>query len=119
MLLGALCGVYADTYINSLPYTINSSGIYILNASCTNLSVTAITIDADNVILNGNGKVLDGNETSGTYGIYVNNSKNITIKNLTVKEFYDGIYLDSSYNNTITNVNVLDNIWNGIYLISS
>ncbi|WP_048055585.1 NosD domain-containing protein [Methanotorris igneus] len=103
-------------YINSLPYTINESGYYVLNTSCENLSGTAITIDADNVVLDGNGKVLDG---VGKYnGIIVNGHKNVTIKNLTVKEFWRGICLDSSSNNTITNVNV-DSNEDGIYLGSS
>ncbi|WP_292461052.1 C25 family cysteine peptidase [Methanothermococcus sp.] len=90
--------------INSLPYTINFPGHYILNISCTNLSGNAITIDANNVVLDGNGMVLDGvGNDNGIYGIYVNGHKNITIKNLTVKEFDCGIYLVSSSNNTITN----------------
>ena len=105
-------------YINSLPYTINQSGYYILNTTCTNLTTTAITIDVDNVVLDGNGKVLDGNNTEYTYGVYVNNGKNITIKNLTIREFMCGISLDSSSNNTIASVNALNNV-KGIFLTDS
>ena len=108
-------------YINSLPYTITESGYYVLNTSCTDLRETAITIDADNVVLDGNGKVLDGDETfifRTYYGIYVGNHKNITIKNLVVKEFPCGISLNGSSYNTITDVNVLDN-FEGIWLEDS
>ena len=55
LLAGLISCVYAGpTYINNLPYTINQSGNYILNTSCTNLTTTAITINADNVVLDGN-----------------------------------------------------------------
>ena len=105
-------------YINKLPYTINQSGYYILNTSCKNLPLTAITIDADNVVLDGNGNVLDGVGTDNICcGIYIT-GHNITIKNLTVKEFGTGIMFDSSSNNTITNVNVYDNRY-GIFLEDS
>ena len=115
-IVGSVCGA---TYINSLPYTINESGYYILNTSCTDLDDTAITINADNVVLDGNGMVLDGNNTGWGDGIYVENHKNITIKNLTVREFWCGIWLDESSNNTITNVNVLNNHIDGIHLEGS
>ena len=59
--VGAVCGEDVK-YINKLPYTINESGYYILNTSCNDLDKTAITLkNADNVVLDGNGKVLDGN----------------------------------------------------------
>ena len=55
LVVGLISCVYAEpTYINSIPYTINESGYYILNTSCTNLTTTAITINADNVVLDGN-----------------------------------------------------------------
>ncbi|CAB3287915.1 protein of unknown function [Methanocaldococcus lauensis] len=109
-------------YINSLPYTINESGYYILNTSCTDLNETAITIQADNVVLDGNGKILDGDKSNNTYGIYVGGDykshNNITIKNFIVKEFYVGICLAISSNITITNINAFNNK-DGIYLASS
>ena len=116
--LGIVGSVWGATYINSLPYTINQSGYYILNTSCTDLNITAIIIDADNVVLDGNGKVLDGNNTYWKFGIYVYNHKNITIKNLVVKEFWNGIYLWSSSYNTITDCNISD-CYDGICLDSS
>ena len=115
-------------YINKLPYTITTPGYYILNTSCTDLDKTAITIDADNVVLDGNGNVLDGDGYWVTFddgskgyfssgcGIYVNGYgvktyRNITIKNIVIKEFDEGIYIMGS-NITITNVNASNN-WVG------
>nr|WP_232210885.1 NosD domain-containing protein [Methanothermococcus okinawensis] len=108
-------------FINYLPYNIEIPGYYILNTSCENLTTTAITIDANNVVLDGNGHILDRNTTNWHWkcGIYVNNHKNITIKNLAVKGFDEGIYLGSSSNNTITNVNVSINYGDGIILNTS
>ena len=91
-------------YINKLPYTINDSGYYILNTSCSNLNDTAIVIGADNVVLDGNYKILDGNKTYNTSGIFVERHKNTTIKNLIIKEFYYGVYVAHSSDVKITNI---------------
>ena len=102
--------------IDKLPYIIASPGYYILNTSCTDLDKTAIRIDADNVVLDGNGMVLDGDYADWTYGVYVEDHKNITIKNLTVREFCCGIHLSYSFNSVITDCNILNCSWDGIYL---
>jgi parallel beta-helix repeat protein len=113
LFIGVLTG--EEIYINKLPYIINESGYYTLNTSCSDLNKTAIIIEADNVVLNGNGKVLDGNKTYNTSGIFVERHKNITIKNLTIKEFWRGICFILSSDSSIINVDILNNTEVGIY----
>jgi len=92
------------TAITYLPYTISIEGVYCftdhLETSMT--SGDAITIEADNVVINLNGWKLDGlSAGNGTLakGIFGYNLKNITIKNGTVRGFRVGVQLedDSPY----------------------
>ena len=74
---------------------------------------------AGEVILANCTNVLVENQklNSGSIGIEIAYSSNITITNNTINSNnYRGIYLDSSSNNTISNNNV-SNSWNGIYLL--
>lgn len=69
-----------------------------------------IQIDSDSITLDGNNHIIIGTNTGS--GIYLYGRTNVTIKNLTIKNFSNGIYLWSSYYNTITN-NTLFNNGNG------
>jgi parallel beta-helix repeat protein len=65
-----------------------------------------ITIDSDNIILDGNGATIMGFDKTGQ-GINVSGRKNITIKNVRILNFYHGISIKKSekvevYNCTIT-----------------
>jgi parallel beta-helix repeat protein len=68
-----------------------------------------VWVKRSNIVIDGNGYVLQGVGT-GT-GVYVYNVQNVTIKNVVVKSFASGIWLHSSYNNTI--------VGNGITNISA
>ena len=117
LLVALISCIYADPiYINNLPYTINHGGEYILNTSCENLTTTAITINADNVVLNGNGRSLDGN---GDYGIYMNKSNNVIIKNLAISGFEIGIYLKHTNGANITNIRFSGEEIHNIYFDNS
>lgn len=88
----------ACTVISAVPYTISSSAVYCLttNRSTSITSGSAITINADNVVLDLNGHVLDGSLGGGgtqATGISVVDRKSVTIKNGTVKGFSVGISL--------------------------
>lgn len=104
-------------YINSLPYTISSSGKYMLNNSITNYSGTnGITISSNDVLLDLGGKILDGNGTN--YGIRINTYSNITITNGTISEWLRGIsFVDSgnTYNDIYLKDLYLNNSVNDIY----
>ena len=79
--------------IATLPYTISSSGSYIVvkDLDLTTTDTNGITIDADNVTLDLNGHTLKGpGKTAGTTGsgIYLNNNKsNVAVRNGTVRDW--------------------------------
>jgi parallel beta-helix repeat protein len=66
-----------------------------------------ITIDSDNVTLDGNGATIMGTDRTANQGIKISGRKNITIKNLRVLNYYHGISIKKSgkieiYSCTIT-----------------
>jgi hypothetical protein len=87
----------ACTPVSSVPTTLSTAGIYcLLGPLATGItSGAAITIAADNVVLDLNGWRLAG-ETAGSgtkaTGIY-STARNVTVQNGTVTGFYDGVDL--------------------------
>ena len=55
-----------------------------------------ITIDSDNVILDGRGATIMGTDKTTSRGIKVSGRKNITIKNLRLLNYYHGISIQKS-----------------------
>lgn len=75
-----------------------------------------IQIESDGITLDGAGFSLTG--SPGGFGIYLYRRMNVTIKNLTIEQFYYGILLYQSKNNKLTGNTLTDNgpgIY-GIYL---
>ncbi|MEX0672186.1 MAG: right-handed parallel beta-helix repeat-containing protein [Candidatus Babeliales bacterium] len=72
---------------SDIPYTINESGLYHLIESITlNSNQTAITIEADNVVLDMQGLSITGSDQPGVNAaISVINSKNVGIFNGTIQ----------------------------------
>jgi parallel beta-helix repeat protein len=92
-------------YINSLPYTITESGYYILNISKPYLNALwGIKIQANNVVLDGNGNIIGGSGEGN--GIDAGNVNNITIKNINLNLWYDGIHFVSVTNSSAYNINI-------------
>jgi parallel beta-helix repeat protein len=109
------------TQINSVPYTISSSGSYYLTKNLISTG-TGITIASDDVTLDLCGFTLTGPGSGATYGIYINLAqKNIEIRNGTIKNFgYDGIASDFGTGNCrIIGVQLVGNKRHGIYFSSS
>ena len=98
--------------------TINSSGRYVLQNNLSSTS-TCINITASNVLLEGNGHVIDGTDAYNTFGIYIHGSylTNVTLRNLTLTDWDYGIY---ALNSTITaeHITAVSNSY-GAYLYSS
>jgi hypothetical protein len=117
-------GGKVGTQINSLPYTISTSGFYYLGKNLT-YSVTAgsaIFVDADDVTLDLMGFCLSGpGKTSGTpSGIWVlANRKSVEIRNGSVQGFGNvGIYGDpATYGVRVTGLKVRDTGTTGIGLL--
>ena len=78
-----------------------------------------IVIERDNIILDGDGFGVQGNETYESKGIVISGRTNITIKNLYISKFYYGVYFYKSSNNTIIESWIIGNRWYGIYLEDS
>lgn len=86
------------TAITSLPYTISSAGVYCFTGNLETSVTTgnAITIEADNVVIDLNGWMLDGLDAGAstvTMGISGSELTNTTIRNGTIRGFYRGIRL--------------------------
>jgi len=89
------------TVIEDLPYTIDESGAYCLRADqvVNLLAGNAVTIEADDVVLDLNGHeiVNFNNGMSNTaYGVYASNRRNVTIRNGTVRWFFYGVVLNNN-----------------------
>ena len=55
-----------------------------------------ITIDSDNVVLDGHGATIMGTDKTASQGIEISGRKNITIKNLRILNYYHGISIKKS-----------------------
>jgi parallel beta-helix repeat protein len=76
----------------------------------------SIVVERDNIVVDGAGHVLEG--AGAGRGIFLEGRSNITIKNITIREFDFGIDLWNSSGNTIS-ANAIANTSTGIYLVSS
>ena len=103
--------------------TLSTAGeTYTLQNDITGVSGTCFIISADNIILDGNGYTIDGDDSSETSGINTTGGAgvtNITIKNFyTITDFDYGIYLDTVTNSIITNNTANSNEY-GVFLRDS
>jgi hypothetical protein len=118
------------TAITYLPYSIFEEGVYCLtgNLATSLLSGNAITVSADNVVLDLNGWTLDGlgaGSDTATTGIYANQRKNITIRNGSIRGFLYGIALrdsepyTNSQNHLIEHIRADQNTFRGMQVSGS
>lgn len=82
--------------------------------TCTLLMDLAETvqIDSNNITLDGNGHSLTGTRTA--MGVYLVNRTGVTVRRLTVSNFYSGIYVGGGGNNTISGNTLSGNIGGSI-----
>lgn len=86
---------------------------YVLTDDIEAVSGYGIVIERDNVVIDGNNHLLKGED--GVSGVYLDNRRGVTIKNIRIQNFFYGILLwDSSSNKMIRNS--VDNNYIGIYL---
>jgi parallel beta-helix repeat protein len=76
-----------------------------------------IVIERDNIVVDGAGYTVTGSGNGN--GITLTDRSNVTVRNMTIKNFQYGIRLDSSSNNTLSGNNVTANNGYGIRLDSS
>lgn len=110
--------VYAATSVDSCMY-INDSGSYILTTDILDNPSSCIKIQANNVDFDGGGYTIDGIDEAESYGVHAGTDySNITVRNLTVTDWFYGIYYQNTSSGRITGITAVSNV-NGIYLDSS
>ena len=82
----------------------------------TNNNYDSIVVERSNIIIDGVGHTVEGNGIG--IGFRLISITNVTIKNTTIKGFYQGLYLQSTSNNTVSGNNITNND-NGIWLQST
>ena len=76
----------------------------------------SIVVERDNIGVDGAGYTVTGSGSGN--GTTLTGRSNVTVRNMTIRNFYNGIYLDSSSNNTLSGNNVTNNAL-GIWLYYS
>ena len=117
----------AQTVINSVPYTIDKSGKYVLggNLNLATTGVPAIYIAASNVILDLNGFYVSGvpnTLNSSVAVINVSNVSNVTIRNGTVANSGFGVTFlggSNALNYLVENVNCTRCYFKGVRMYSA
>jgi len=79
---------------------------------------TAIAVSRDNIVLDGSGHTVEGNEAIFSKGVYLSDRSNVTVKNIKVTKFHYAIRLIHSANSTLIGNQVSNNSF-GFYIQSS
>ncbi len=95
------------TVITYLPYSITQPGCYCLAENMTVAlgSGKAITINADNVVIDLDGYTIDNRSagaSTSAIGIYAVQRENITVRNGTLRGFYHGVSLAAESSTTVS-----------------
>ncbi|MBI3334528.1 hypothetical protein HYZ97_03505, partial [Candidatus Pacearchaeota archaeon] len=99
---------------------INGAGYtYRLGQDILNAAGTCFNITSDHVILDGSGRIIDGDDTGSDYGIIAANRRNLTIRNINISDFASGIYLNRTHDSFIINATLNSNTEKGIRLDTS
>ena len=86
--------------------------IYYLEADILNYNSNCFLISAENITFNGNGHIVDGNDSGVTYGIYSLNAYNTTIYNFSrISDWGFGIMLVGSQAAGIRDTSLSSNIY--------
>jgi len=107
--LGNLSALGAPNPPISKCTNITTTGYHKLNTTiynslltvCMNITVSDVTLDCDNNIIEGIG-------TAGTYGVMAKNVKNIVVENCNIDEWGTGVFFDHTNNSEISNNNLYD-----------
>ncbi len=95
--------------------TLNRSATYVLEEDIL-AGDSCFTLAADNIVLDGNGHMITGNKQTGGFGIYLEKTKGVIVKNITVANFETGIYTVQASNSLIEDT-ILTSNFEGIMLM--
>jgi parallel beta-helix repeat protein len=126
--VGLVHAQYETVYINSdgsvsppsAPILSLDNITYALTGSVTYPTYNGIVVERNNIIIDGNGYVLEGGDSDEAVGWYqsaglnLTGTSNVTIKNANIQGFYFGIYVSDSNNDVICGNNITDNSFDGI-----
>ena len=98
------------------PLSTADNTTYTLTDNITS-NADGIVIERDNVTLDGAGYTVTGSGSGN--GTTLTDRSNVTIRNMTIKNFGFGIWLSSSSNNSMSGNNLTANSYYGVWLISS
>ena len=101
--------------VDNVTYTLTDN---IVDAAPSD-NATAIVIERNNTVLNGAGYTLQGTYASYSKGIELSGRSNVTVKNITIKQFYYGVCLSVSFGNIVSGNNITANNEFGVELSSS
>ncbi|MFZ7138963.1 MAG: right-handed parallel beta-helix repeat-containing protein [archaeon] len=80
------------------------------NIVVNGLGIHGIIVEKDNIVLDGKGHVLQGQQDETGVGIKLSSITNVTIKNIEIKNFSWGISLYDSLQNTISENTLTNNL---------
>lgn len=91
-----------------------STGIQ--SGACIDVMTGGVTLEGNNHQITGNGPFVD--LPPFTYGIFIANVSNVTIRSLTISKFTYGIYLNGTSGSTISGVTVKNSTITSLYMLS-
>jgi parallel beta-helix repeat protein len=102
--------------------SVDPSSAPILNVGNVSYTFTAaingsLVVERDNIVVDGTGHVLEGAGTGA--GIDLSGRSNVTIKSITIRDFWWGVFLSSSSGNTLYANRITNNTYDGIYVYYS
>jgi len=106
---------FENTNVDSCRTLDKAGTVYTLTDDVTTTG-DCFTISADNITLEGAGKTVDGDDSSGDEGVIVSGKLNVTIRNLIITDFGKGIYFTAGTNNSLIKNNNISSGQDGIYI---
>ena len=101
---------YMILQINNCTVLGSTGWTYNLTQDITNsANTTCINVTADNVTLNCEGRKIDGTSASDTYGVYMKERKNITVRNCTITDWWYGVFMNVTIRSNVSGNNLTNN----------
>lgn len=107
--------IRSDCSVDPSTVPIQRTGnIYTFTGDITN---STITVERDNIVIDGAGHKLQGNGQYWNAGITLTNRSNVVIQNMNIRDYVWSVYLDASSNVIVYNNSMLT-AWN-VWIVSS
>ncbi len=97
--------------------TLSDSGAYTVLNNISSVSGNCLTVNSNNVIIEGNGFTFSGDRVGDDYGVYINGRSNVTVQNFgNITNFAKGVGVISSSNCLVKNLSISSSTDHGIYV---